>query len=343
MSIVFRPARTSDLAAVLRLAESLGGAMPSLPADATALGKAIRRSQTALARTIASPGAERYLFVCERDGKVLATSAIAASAGGDGGHHAFALGRDGRREILVPTRVRPGPTELCALAVAPAARREGLGRLATLGRLAFAGCHRDRVRSRIVAQIRGWRVGGRSPFWDEVGRAFFAPFDLDELDRALAAGDPAARRALGARMPRHPIYVDLLRGDVEDAIGRPHADAEGAVRLLCREGLRSGGHVHVLDAGPTLGCPTRAVRTIAALERGRVAEMALAPTAEVLVAAGRGSDFRATVGPATVTLDGRVSVSLEVAEVLGLSVGEAVAVSPVTAALAVVAPERLVA
>ncbi len=71
-------------------------------------------------------------------------------------------------------------------------------------------------------------------------------------------------------MPRHPIYLDLLPPAVRDAIGRPHAAAVPAMRLLRAEGFAPAREVDIFDAGPILECATAAIRSVREARRRRV-------------------------------------------------------------------------
>ena len=69
-------------------------------------------------------------------------------------------------------------------------------------------------------------------------------------------------------MPRHPIYATLLPPAAQAAIGRVHAEAEPAWRLLVNEGLAPGGEVDIFDAGPLLAATLATVRTVREIRRG---------------------------------------------------------------------------
>jgi arginine N-succinyltransferase len=214
----------------------------------------------------------------DADGALVATSAVAARVGGFDPFFTYELrdervahpplGVDRTIRVLHLLREHKGPSELHGLVVDPSRRGQGLGRLASLGRLAFVAAHPARFAERTIAEVRGYQdATGHSPFWDAVGRVFFAPADFAEADLLTGLGEKDFVTDL---MPRHPIYLDLMPAAVRDAIGRPHTDALPAVRLLEGEGFAPAREVDIFDAGPILECATAAIRSVREARRLRV-------------------------------------------------------------------------
>jgi arginine N-succinyltransferase len=108
---------------------------------------------------------------------------------------------------------------------------------------------REHYAQRLIAELPGPRDGaGQSPFWQGLGRHFYA---ADPAAAAKAHG-PAWRSHVAALLPRQVIYTSFLPAAAEAAIAQVHPDA-----LLLREvledlGLRYSHHVNVEDAGPIL-------------------------------------------------------------------------------------------
>jgi arginine N-succinyltransferase len=239
-------------------------------------------------------------------GRIVATSAAVARVGGFDPFYTYEvraervshppLGVDRTIESLHLRREHKGPSELCGLVVEPAARGRGVGRLASLGRLLFVAAQRGRFDERTIAEIRGYQdPGGRSPFWDAVGRVFFAPADFAEADLLTGLGE---KDFVADLMPRHPIYLDLLPAPVREAIGRPHPAALPAVRLLESEGFARTDEVDIFDAGPILAAETDRIRTVRA---ARGAPWRRSATAGRTRWSGRcaGASARASGGPAS--------------------------------------------
>ena len=108
---------------------------------------------------------------------------------------------------------------------------------------------RRQVADRVIVELPGVRdSAGQSPFWDGLGRHFYA----GDPAAAAAAHGPDWRSHVAALLPRHPLYTSFLPPAAEAAIAQVDAPT-----LLLREalediGLRYSHHVNVEDAGPIL-------------------------------------------------------------------------------------------
>src|SRR5260370_21373981 len=68
-----------------------------------------------------------------------------------------------------------GLSEVCTLSLRPEFRRPGRGLLLSLSRFLFMSCFPQRFDERVIAELRGFtNKGGLSPFWQAIGRHFFA-------------------------------------------------------------------------------------------------------------------------------------------------------------------------
>lgn len=239
-------------------------------------------------------------------------------------HHAYEpLGVDRTVDALYLKRDHKGPSEVCGLAVAPDRRGQGIGRVASLGRLMFVAAFPERFAERTIAEIRGFQDdAGRSPFWEAVGSVFFAPNGFEALDVMSGLGD---KDFIAELMPEHPIYLDLLSADVRASVGRPHRDAVGAVRLLTEQGFRPADEVDIFDAGPILECATRDI-TIVRQARS-LPVVAVGPTeggVDCLVASV-GADFNVIAASPVITEEGAV-LAPAAAQALAVDVGSTVLV-----------------
>src|SRR5438046_10223693 len=99
---------------------------------------------------------------------------------------------------------------------------------------------------------------GRSPFWEAVGRHFFE-FDFYRADVLCGLGE---KQFIADLMPRHPIYLPLLRPEVQAVVGRVHHDTEPALALLRAEGFEPVNEVDIFDAGPLVRANVDEIRTI---------------------------------------------------------------------------------
>lgn len=333
---VVRPVREDDLGSLLSLAASLEGTLTSLPNDRASLASRIETSLRSFDPRVRTPGSEYYMFVLEDTAteRVVGTCALMARVGGFDPSYTYEVRRERHAheplglvretDVLHLRREHRGPSEIGGLALRADARGAGWGRLASLSRFLFVYTHPHRFADRIIAELRGWTDGEVSPFWEALGRHFFA-CDLAEADRLSATGDKAFIEDL---MPRHPIYALLLPPDARHAIGRVHAAARPAQAMLEEEGFTFAGEVDIFDAGPVVQARTEAIRTVREARRVVVARVATeAPAGRPMMVANTALPFRACL--ATVGEDaGQVVLWDRVARTLGVGEGDEIVTAP---------------
>lgn len=335
---VVRPSRESDIDGLLALVETIPDSLTSLPRNRKFIEDRVRDSLRAFHPHIKRPGAEHYLFVLERLDpftRLVGCSGLVARVGGfdpfytyEITHERFVhvpLGVDKEKAVLRLRSNHKGPSELCSLLLAPSERGGGAGRLLSLARLHFIAAHRVRFADTLIAELRG-RLDehGRSPFWEAVGRHFFAR-DFYEADQLSGLGEKDFIRDL---MPRHPIYLDLLPESARDSIGAVHRDTEPALALLLGEGLNRTSEVDIFDAGPLVAGRMDDLRTLRALKRASFSsEAPSAPAPLALVSNGR-LDFRAALAAIETKPGGSVSLCSAAALALEVRPGDNILFSP---------------
>jgi arginine N-succinyltransferase len=226
-----------------------------------------------------------------------------------------------------------GHTELASLFVDQAFRHGRNGPLIAKSRLLFIAEFVERFSPKVIAELRGrlW-PDGRSPFWEGLGRHFFA-MEYSTADYLTGIGQKAFIAEL---MPRHPVYVNLLPQDAREAIGAVHEDTLPARSLLEQEGFRYEGYVDIFDAGPTL----EAFRdNIHAVRQSQLLPVHLgepdplpdshANLVTWLVANRRFADWRALLAPAPPRLD-RFPLLPYAADALGVGDGDVVRAVPLS-------------
>jgi arginine N-succinyltransferase len=228
-----------------------------------------------------------------------------------------------------------GHTELCTLFVDQAFRHAHNGPLIAKSRLLFVAEFADRFGDKVIAELRGpIDAQGRSPFWEGLGRHFFA-MEYSTADYLTGIGQ---KSFIAELMPKHPVYVNLLPASAREAIGAVHRDTAPARRMLEQEGFRYEGYVDIFDAGPTV----EAFRdNIDAVRRSRVLPVTLDeedpvpdnPVAEVrwLVANRDFAGFRAILASAPPRID-RFPLRPYAAAALGVGEGDTVRVVPLATA-----------
>ena len=339
-----RPITRDDLPALLELSERTGTGLTSLPANAARLEHRIERSLASFAGT-AAKGNACYVFVLV-DGTsdaVVGISAVEAAVGLSEPWYNYHVGTQvhASRELdvytaaptLFLTNDHTGHSELCSLFVDSRYRRARNGPLIAKARLLFIAEFAERFGPKVIAEMRGrLDANGKSPFWEGLGRHFFA-MDYSRADYLTGIGRKAFIAEL---MPRHPVYTTLLPPTARTVIGEVHADTEAARAMLESEGFRYEGYVDIFDAGPTLECfrdNIHAVRQSQVLPVG-IGEENPVPdslTDEVvwLVASRSFERFRAILAPAPARI-ARFPLLPHAASALGVGAGDSVRVVPLS-------------
>jgi arginine N-succinyltransferase len=236
---------------------------------------------------------------------------------------------------LVLANDHTGHTELCSLFLDQAYRQGRNGMLLAKCRLLFIAEFAPRFAPKIIAELRGrLDADGKSPFWEGLGRHFFA-MEYSAADYLTGIGQ---KSFIAELMPKHPVYVNLLPQAARDAIGRVHRDTEPARAMLEQEGFRYEGYVDIFDAGPTLECfrdNVHAIRqsqamTVTLGEEDPVPD-SLTDDILWLVCNRRFADFRAIVAAAPARAD-RFPLMPYAAEALRVDEGDEVRAVPISPA-----------
>lgn len=258
-----RPIARDDLPAIFALSERTGAGLTTLPANRERLFRRIERSLASFAGQ-AEPADACYMFVLvdgAADNRVVGISAIEAAVGlkepwynyhvGTLVHASRQLGVYTASPTLFLANDHTGHTELCSLFLDQAYRQGKNGVLLAKCRLLFIAEFAQRFAAKVIAELRG-RLDeqGRSPFWEGLGRHFFA-MEYSTADWLTGIGQ---KSFIAELMPKHPVYVNLLPQDARDAIGAVHRDTAPARTMLEQEGFRYEGYVDIFDAGPTVEC-----------------------------------------------------------------------------------------
>jgi arginine N-succinyltransferase len=339
-----RPITREDLSALLTLSERTGTGLTSLPANAERLEHRIARSLASFAGT-ASKADACYVFVLV-DGEsdaVVGISAIQGAVGRNEPWYNYHVGTQvhASRELdvytaaptLFLTNDHTGHSELSSLFVDVRYRRARNGPLIAKARFLFIAEFAERFAPKVIAEMRGrLDANGKSPFWEGLGRQFFA-IEFSRADYLTGIGQKAFVAEL---MPRHPVYTTLLPAEARAVIGQVHADTEAARAMLESEGFRYDGYIDIFDAGPTLECfrdDIRAVRQsqtlpVAIGEENPVPD-SLTDEVIWLVANRSFENFRAILAPAPPRI-ARFPLLPHAASALGVGAGDTVRAVPLS-------------
>ena len=339
-----RPIARDDLPALLALSEKSGAGLTTLPVNAERLSRRIERSLAAFAGNISKADAA-YVFVLVEgaSGGVVGISAIEAAVGlaepwynyhvGTQVHASRELGVYTAAPTLFLTNDHTGHSELCSLFLDSRHRVARNGPLLSKVRLLFIAEFAALFAPKVIAELRGrLDADGKSPFWEGLGRHFFA-MEFSRADYLTGIGQKAFIAEL---MPRYPVYTTLLPAAARAVIGEVHADSLPARAMLEAEGFRYEGYVDIFDGGPTLECFRDNIR---AVQESRTLPVVVGeddplsdnPTENIfwLIANRRFEGFRAIVAAAPARTD-RFPLLPHAADTLGVGDGDTVRAVPLS-------------
>jgi len=140
--------------------------------------------------------------------------------------------------------------------------------LLSRARLLFAVLAPHRFGDRFFVPLAGVTDGeGQSPFWNALGRKFFK---MDFLDAERVIGGARNRTLIVELMPHYPVYVPLLPGDAQAAMGQIHPSGQLAFKLLTEEGFEADEYVDIFDGGPILAAHRLSLRSFCGSQQRRV-------------------------------------------------------------------------
>jgi arginine N-succinyltransferase len=264
--MIVRPIRKDDLDAFERLAFTSSLGITNLPKNRAILEQKIETSLAAFAKNIERPDNEKYIFVLEdTKNKVIGgTCGLVSQTGVSTPVYCYRLQNvelkhDPRTiQVLKPIAYKNAPSEIMGLYLHPNFRKGSLGKLLSLSRLLFSAAFKKRFRHSFFANIRGVITEDNiSPFWDAVGRNFLN-INYSELMKKVETG----REFIQDILPKHPLYLPLIRDNALEVIGKPHAKSLPAFTMLEKEGFHFDNEIDVFDGGPYITAKTSHIRTI---------------------------------------------------------------------------------
>ena len=344
--LILRPCQISDLPAVERIAARSAVGITSLPPDREKLHDKILSSAHSFSSEVDVNGEEIYFFVLENSatGEIVGTSGIVASAGF---HDRFYSYRNeiivhASQELKVSNRIHAlhlchdltGYSLLTSFYIDPAYRQSEWPQLLSRARLLFISEFPRRFADKIAAENPGLcDEHGRSPFWEAVGKRFFNM----EYPQAEQLSGGRSKTFIAELMPQYPIYVPLLPADAKLAIGQLNPIGELPFSILLDEGFEADTYVDIFDAGPTVEARVQSLRTVQGNKRLSAKLLASVAGVPCIIANTSAESFRATIanasrqaGAPNEETGGEISLTHEVAELLGLAPGDAVRAVPLS-------------
>lgn len=338
--MVIRPVNRDDKQALLHLATKTGVGFTSLPNNEQRIRERIERMM-ATWEGHAPLHDQGYLFVLEDSvtKQVVGISGIEVAIGLTEAWYDFRVGTlvHASKELNVYTQMptlflsndHTGNSELCTLFLDPDYRQGKNGHLLSKARMLFIATFEDKFADKLIAEMRGVSdENGHSPFWESLGRHFFA-IDFSEADYLTGIGQKAFIAEL---MPKHPFYVDFLTDEAKAVIAEVHENTLPARKILESEGMRYEGYIDIFDAGPTLEAYTKDLRIVRDHETRRVAIVEheqLGPS-PLLIGNQSYAHYRAIIASQLYTND-EIMLTAEQADALHVVAGDVVRIAPLFA------------
>ena len=331
---VIRPVRESDLPAILRIAKLTGPGFNSLPDNQQAIERKINQSLNSFSEKLERK--ERYyLFVLESIEEQIAvgTSGIDPCIGYPWPFYRYRIStmiqvsqilhKRLRHQMLHVTSDHQEATELGALYLKPEYRGQKRGTLLSRSRCLFIAQFPELFSDYIIADMRGISdKNSISPFWESIGQHFY---DMSYKEASYLKATEGAQ-FITELIPSFPIYVDLLPEDARQVIGKTHENTTPALHVLEKEGFRYRKYIDIFDAGPTLGCSTRDLKTVKESKVKVVSKIQEKLSEKAMVGVEISNvemaDFRAIFGALEEISEEEVMLETKLAKALNVSVGD---------------------
>jgi len=270
---IVRPAETRDIAALLELASGLTQGVHTMPKSLAGIEHAVEQSLRSFASQVDIPGEETYLFVLENsaDQTLVGSAAIAATAGSNGTFFSFRndVIQQVSRDLNISHSVHAltlcadltSYSQLLSFFVHRNHQQQPQAALLSRARLMYAALTPERFSDHFFVSLAGYTdQHGHSPFWEALGRKFFQ-MDFLQAERMV---DGARNRTLIVElMPHYPVYVPLLPGPAQAAMGQVHDESEVPFDILTKEGFAADDFIDIFDGGPILQASRHALNSFA--------------------------------------------------------------------------------
>lgn len=279
--LTIRAAQCSDIDDLMKLSAETGAGMTTMPVDKASWQHKLELTEGSFQNQLDDPGESVFVLVLENtDTKnLVGTSAVIASVGSQLPFYSYKLSTQVMvsRELDINTNTQilqlvndfTGCSELASLFLSEPYRRDpnyrGAGRFLSLARFLLIHDFPDFFSDRIFAELRGFvNEDGESPFWNALGQKFFGL----EYTRADLLSAVSGNQFISDLMPKYPIYLDLLSEEAQKVVGKANLASIPAMRLLEKEGFVDTGYVDIFDAGPTVECRSKQIKTLSAAKIG---------------------------------------------------------------------------
>ena len=333
---LIREAGPRDFRGVFALAEVLDSY--NLPADRPYIRRLLETSERSFGGLLPKEKA-RYLFVLEKTkstgykvpGTLVGCSMIIAKHGTRGRPHLWfsldqiekrsrTLGIRKSHRVLRMGATEDGPTEVGGLVVLARYRshRERCGLQLAYVRFLYMAMHPERFERDVLVEYRGaMGAGGKSPFWEAIGRVFTG-LPYRRADHLSVEN----KEFILSLLPAEPIYCALLPARVRRAIGAVHPAAAPAAAMAARIGFRRIRQVEPFDGGPYYIAERERIRLVRETRSFPLVQAAAGPRGRPhLVATEAGGFFRAVMTAGAISA-GRFKMEEEAFRKLKIRAGD---------------------
>ena len=264
---ILRPVKHDDLQDLLTLADVMAPGITTFPPNEQVITNKIDKSIVAFGSPLADTRSSRdFLLVLEdkEKNRVIGTTGIYSHIGQESPFYSFKRHSEVQQTLFPgddkPTAVTSttlhltnaleGGTEVGTLLLHPDYNGFGLGKLLAKARYLFIRMYNQLFTEPLFAELRGWSTDDDiSPFWEAVGRHFFAGMDYSTADYLSATTD---KQFIADLFPRYPIYEHLLPDAAIECINKANRKGKAALQMLYKEGFKDDGFVDIFDAGATV-------------------------------------------------------------------------------------------
>ena len=340
--MIIRTAKPDDIDALMKLSAMLPPGMTSMPCDAETWEKKLDLVSRSVQRLPQEEQESVYLLVLEdpNNGAIVGTAGIISGVGNTRPFYNYKLSKDVKTSpdinvkrtsnLLNLVNDYTDATEMISLFLVPEYRKNGMGQFLSRCRYVFMSDFPERFDNLVFAEIRGWLDEDEdSPFWKHLGQKFFKlPFHKADFISAVNGS-----QFISDLMPRFPVYLELLPEAAVEVIGRPHADAAPAKRLLEKEGFNYRGTIDIFDAGPIMECEREEIHSIRETRTARVKAIGNstsndAESPQCIVSNRNLSEYRLILSRLATPLTDEIELSVRDAQLLNVDVGSEIQMLP---------------
>lgn len=291
--VYVRPCITGDLDALEDLAYSSPVGLTSLPEDRARLNQRLANSELSFSREVMMPGSEEYLFaLVDASNRLLGVSGIVARAGSEEPYFNFrrdfqqtysqSLAEGRSIDRLTLTTENMDKSVFSAFFIDPAYKTTVNTELLARARILYMALQPQRFCEQVIVEFVGvTNAQAESPFWNAIGKAFFA-MEYDEAEHLSAT---RRKHFIGELIPAHPLYVNLLPADAKAVLGDYDKRFQPMLDVAINEGFTRTACLDIFDAGPCYQIARDQLTTL------RLSRQRIVGGGAHLVATGEGLNF----------------------------------------------------